>query len=226
MTILKTIKLFEFKDLDSEVKKSIIDDYMQDLPEWWSDDVEERIKNEAQAIGIKEFDFMWSGFCSEGDGLSFTGSLKFKTWLYILQEMFPEWSEISAGEETDGFRVLGKTIHQIIQLQKNDRILWGDCKIHRHSYDYCHGGNVNVLKPESEVRINLNSIREINHDFLYRVSICLNTWKDDLCVRWYNDLQEAYETVIDRDNITEDIESKEIFFTSSGTIITPDEISV
>ena len=61
-------------------------------------------------------------------------------------------------------------------------------------------------------------------DFVGRVQQCLNEWKNDLCCRWYVDLQEAYEVVIDRDNITEDIESNEIYFTASGTIIEADEI--
>ena len=45
MSILKTVKLYSFKDLNSKAQESIINNYIQDLPEWWSDDVEERIMN-------------------------------------------------------------------------------------------------------------------------------------------------------------------------------------
>ena len=84
MPVEKTIKLYEFKELSESVQEGIISEYLQDLPAWWSDDVEERIQNEAAAIGIKDFDFSWSGFWSQGDGLSFTGYLDFKNWLFIL----------------------------------------------------------------------------------------------------------------------------------------------
>ena len=224
MPLLKTIKLFEFKDLDTNVKESIISDYMQDLPEWWSDEIEERIKNEAQAIGVNDFEFAWSGFCSQGDGLSFTGKLSFETWLYILQQQFPEWAKMSAGENTVGFSVLGQTISSIISLHKNNQVSWGDCKIHRHNFNYCHENAVSVTGPYLEVLTNNDNDIDQIHDFVGRAQQCLNEWKSDLCCSWYIDLQEAYEVVIDRDNITEDIESNEIYFTVNGTIIEANEI--
>ena len=84
----KSIQLYSFDELDESVQDNIISAYTQDLPGWWSDEIEERIKNEARAIGIKDFDFVWSGFWSQGDGLSFTGLIDFKTWLYILQQCY------------------------------------------------------------------------------------------------------------------------------------------
>ena len=62
MPVEKTIKLYEFKELSEDVQDGIISNYLQDLPGWWSDDVEERIRNEAESLGIKDFDFCWSGF--------------------------------------------------------------------------------------------------------------------------------------------------------------------
>jgi len=224
MPILKTIKLFEFKDLDRNVKESIISDYMQDLPEWWSDEIEERIKNEAQATGIEDFEFAWSGFCSQGDGLSFTGKISFETWLYILQQQFPAWAKMDADKDTAGFVALGQTIASIISLHKNNKVSWGDCKIHRYNFSYCHENAVSVIGPYLEVLANNDNDISQARDFVGRAQQCLNEWKNDLCCRWYVDLQEAYEVVIDRDNITEDIESNEIYFTANGTIIEADEI--
>ena len=107
MTISKTIRLYEFEELGESIQDSIISSYIQDLPGWWSDDTEERIQNEAKAIGIKNFDFTWSGFWSQGDGLSFTGSLDFKTWLYILQQHFPNWATDDVNE-SNGTKNLAK----------------------------------------------------------------------------------------------------------------------
>ena len=224
MPILKTIKLFKFKDLDNNVKEGIISDYMQDLPEWWSDEIEERIKNEAQATGIEDFEFAWSGFSSQGDGLSFTGKISFETWLYILQQQFPEWAKHDADKNTAGFVALGQTISSIISLHKNKKFSWSDCKIRRYNFNYCHENTVGVTGPRLTSIANNDDDIDQARDFVGRVQQCLNEWKNDLCCRWYVDLQEAYEVVIDRDNITEDIESNEIYFTASGTIIEADEI--
>lgn len=107
MTISKTIRLYEFEELGESIQDSIISSYIQDLPGWWSDDTEERIRNEAKAIGIEDFDFIWSGFWSQGDGLSFTGSLEFKVWLYILQQHFPNWVADDVNE-SNGYKSLVK----------------------------------------------------------------------------------------------------------------------
>tara|TARA_R110001599_G_scaffold275142_1_gene476379 strand:- start:117 stop:725 length:609 start_codon:yes stop_codon:yes gene_type:complete len=197
---------------------------MQDLPEWWSDEIEERIKNEAQATGIKDFEFVWSGFNSQGDGLSFTGKISFETWLYILQQQFPEWAKMAADKDTAGFMALGQTISSIISLHKNDKVSWGDCKIHRYNFNSCHKNAVSVIGPYFEVLASIDDCIDQVHDFVGRAQQCLNEWKNDLCCRWYDDFQKAYEVAIDRDNITEDIESNEIYFTANGTIIEADEI--
>ena len=50
----KTVTLYSFDELEEPIQDNIISNYLQDLPGWWSDDVEERIRNEAEAIGINE----------------------------------------------------------------------------------------------------------------------------------------------------------------------------
>jgi len=52
----------------------------------------------------------------------------------------------------------------------------------------------------------------------------LDDWKNDLCNRWYSELQSGYEAVTERNNIVEDISCKELLFTSSGTIINNGEL--
>ena len=52
----------------------------------------------------------------------------------------------------------------------------------------------------------------------------LNEWKNEMCNKWYSDLQEAYEAHIDRDNIIENIKGHELLFTSSGTIVNDVEL--
>ena len=44
MPVAKTVTLYSFEELASQTQDSIISAYIQDLPGWWSDDVEERIR--------------------------------------------------------------------------------------------------------------------------------------------------------------------------------------
>ena len=42
MPVAKTVTLYSFEELDTQAQDSIISAYVQDLPGWWSDDVEGR----------------------------------------------------------------------------------------------------------------------------------------------------------------------------------------
>ena len=219
MPVEKTIKLYEFKELDEDVQEVIISNYLQDLPGWWSDDTEERIRNEAKSIGIKDFDFSWSGFWSQGDGLSFTGSLDFKNWFYILTERLkPE----------DFVKLCGKLPHELVQRQEQERIQWGACHIVRDNYMYCHENTVSVSEPDSSLgwneRRGYPRDNEIMIKFGEKAQKCLEEWKDEICGKWYSDLQEAYETHIERDNVINSISRHENLFTSNGTIVDETEL--
>ena len=227
MTISKTIRLYEFEELGKSIQDSVISSYIQDLPGWWSDDTEERIQNEAKAIGIKNFDFTWSGFWSQGDGLSFTGSLDFKTWLYILQQHFPNWATDDVNE-SNGYKKLGESLSNIVMMKENNRIEWGDCLIERTMNLYCHENTVRVSEPDSALgwdeRRGYPSDNERMDQFGDKAQKYLEAWKNELCQRWYSELLAAYESFTDRENIVEDLSSKELLFTSSGMIIDEAEL--
>ena len=211
MPVEKTIKLYTFKELNENTRDDIISNYLQDLPCWWSDDVEERIRNEASSIGIEDFDFSWSGFWSQGDGLSFTGSLNFKSWLIILAERLNPTQFAELGE---------KSPRDVVMLQESKRINWGDCRIERETHQYVHENSVSVTWPNSQL-CNLNNTKDPQRmqTFGDGVKIALNEWKDELCNKWYSELQEAYEAHTTRDNIVENIMGHDHLFTSTGIII-------
>ncbi len=219
MPVSKTVTLYEFEELELPVQDNIINTYVQDLPGWWSDDVEERIINEAKSLGINDFDFSWSGFWSQGDGLSFTGTLSFKNWLFILTERL---------SSEQFLKICGKTPQEIVQLQEQNRILWGSCTIGRTSNQYCHENTVEVDEIDSELgwdeRRGYPSDCELMEYFGKNAQKHLEEWKNELCNRWYSELQNAYESVTERANIVEDIKSKDLLFTSAGTIVDDGEL--
>tara|TARA_B100001093_G_scaffold76509_1_gene67338 strand:- start:4142 stop:4804 length:663 start_codon:yes stop_codon:yes gene_type:complete len=220
MPVSKTVTLYSFEELNTTIQDNIISAYVQDLPGWWSDDVEERIRNEAKSLGINNFDFSWSGFWSQGDGLSFTGQINFKNWLFILTE------RLSSKQFSD---LCGKTPQEIVQLKEDNRIEWGGCVIERFNYQYCHENTVQVSEPDSKLgwdeRRGYPSDNEIMSIFGENVQRLLREWKNELCNRWYSELQNAYESVTERDNIVRDINSKELLFTSSGTVVDEGEMA-
>ena len=219
MPVAKTVTLYSFEELDTPIQDSIISSYVQDLPGWWSDDTEERIKNEATAFGIRNFDFSWSGFWSQGDGLSFTGELSFKSWLFILTERL---------DYTEFLKICGKLPHELVQLQENNRIVWGSCVISRTSTQYCHENTVEANVSDSQLgwdeRRGYPSDQEIIDRVQKNVGKYLNDWKNELCHRWYSELQNEYETITERKNIVQDISTRDLLFTSCGTILDDEEL--
>jgi|TARA_R110000823_G_C15951164_1_gene501762 hypothetical protein len=222
----KSITLYSFDELDETIQEQIISEYIQNLPGWWSDDIEERIKHEAEAIGIKNFEFGWSGFWSQGDGLSFTGDLDFKTWLYILQNRFPNWADDKDNSRTNnGYKILGLSLTDVISAHERDYVNFGECRIYRHNTMYCHENTIEVLAPLCDVLLNSKHFWEdYRLKFCGNAKVILNEWKDTLCLRWYNELQDEYESFTQRENIIEEIVSKTLLFTKTGHIITESEL--
>jgi len=227
MSVSKTIKLYEFSELAESIQDTIVSAYIQDLPGWWSDDTEDRIRNEAIALDIQDFDFIWSGFWSQGDGLSFTGTIPFKSWLLILQQHFPSWMADDANE-SNGFKKLGESLSDIVMMKENNRIEWGDCMIERTTHLYCHENTVHVSEPNSvlgwDERRGYPSDSERMESFGVKAQKCLEEWKNELCQRWYSELQAAYESFTERENIVEDISSQSLMFTAIGNIINETEL--
>ena len=219
MPVAKTVTLYSFEELTTQAQENIISAYVQDLPGWWSDDVEERIRNEAQALGINNFDFAWSGFWSQGDGLSFTGQLDFKDWLFILTERL----------SSDQFKNLcGKTPQEIVQLQESNRVIWGSCTIERVSHQYSHENTTRVCRLDSTLgwdeRRGFPSDHEVMLKFDENALSELNVWKNELCNRWYAELQNTYESITERSSIVSDLSSRDTLFTSNGTVVDDVEI--
>ena len=227
MPVSKTIELYEFSELDESIQDTVISAYIQDLPGWWSDDTEDRIRNEAEVLGVQDFDFVWSGFWSQGDGLSFTGTIPFKSWLLILQRHFPNWLSDDVNE-SNGFKKLGESLSDIVMLKEKNRVEWGECLIERSTHLYCHENTVHVSEPDSvlgwDERRGYPSDSERMESFGVKAQKYLEEWKNELCQRWYSELQAAYEAFTDRENIVGDLNSKELLFTSSGNIVDDDEL--
>ena len=76
MSSQKTISVYSFAELSAISQQRAISDYEDsNIHEDWDEPIIEAIKEAAYEIGILDFDVQYSGFSSQGDGLSFTGRL-------------------------------------------------------------------------------------------------------------------------------------------------------
>lgn len=99
MPIQKTIELFSFNELSKDIRQSMIKHF--EVDDWWDQWIIEDIKSEAKEMGIEDFDFQYSGFWSQGDGLSFTGELSSDLIRQIIKDKVNDNPDI----ETDNISV-------------------------------------------------------------------------------------------------------------------------
>lgn len=86
----KTITTYSYDELSPKVKLMLVNQYAEELGDHWDHPCLEGIEEEAADMGIEEFDLRYSGFWSQGDGLSFTGTLNEDLIIKILTEAVSE----------------------------------------------------------------------------------------------------------------------------------------
>lgn len=73
MSRQKEITLYSFSELPDSVKIDLIQGF--EIDHEWDDPIIQTIEQEAEIMGISDFAVYYSGFWSQGDGLSFIGTL-------------------------------------------------------------------------------------------------------------------------------------------------------
>ena len=194
MATQKTITLYSFSELSKEVQAKLIRDYRDD--ESFVDfDFAERhilreIENEASSMGIQDFDFRYSGFYSQGDGASFTGTLTKELVVEVLNK---------ASNAKDWAEVYGNKLDEVY--------------VHRNSTMYVHHNSVEVdfFHDGDDLEISLEDWRQLMSYF--------TDWKDNLCDKFYNRLLESYEALISDENIALLLEDMGEVFLRNGQVL-------
>jgi len=199
MATQKTVTLYSFNELSKEVQAKLIKDYRDD-ESFLDFDFAERhilrdIENEAEVMGIQDFDFRYSGFWSQGDGASFTGTLTKELAVEILER---ESSSTFLHSAKDWAKLYGNNI---------------EVNIVRHSSMYVHAHTVSC-----EFEYDTDEL-EISREDYERITGYLNNWKNNLCYKFYNRLLESYEALISDENIAERLSELEEVFLSNGKIL-------
>ena len=71
---MKTIQAYQFHELPVAIQEKVLNDFDTDSL-YDHDPILEGMKEDLQAIGLEDIEIKYSGFYSQGDGLSFTASV-------------------------------------------------------------------------------------------------------------------------------------------------------
>jgi hypothetical protein len=121
----QSITTYSFSELDSNVQQNLIDTY--EVDPYWDDQVIDDINDEADLLGIHDFNFRYTGFWSQGDGASFTGILSAELITSILKKHFnenlsfnPEELHVSIERKSYPHYVHDKTVYAAIEINEED----------------------------------------------------------------------------------------------------------
>ena len=84
MSYITSVTLYKFSELSESVQNNLVGDF--EAPDYWDEPIIEGVFEEASALGIEDFEFQYTGFGSQGDGCSFTGTLSVSVSEHIYKE--------------------------------------------------------------------------------------------------------------------------------------------
>ena len=193
------IKTFKFSELSEKAKQVAIDQYRNDefYPfDDWHDFIKSDFHEILELIGFYNIDSCFSGFCSQGDGASFTADYTYKKGcLNAVKNYAPNDNELHS-------IVKGIVSHQKDNDYKLECIITHSGSIYSHSntmrFDWSKNGDSYFDWKNIFVE-----------DEIEQLFKGLADW-------YYSKLYNEYEYVMSDEHIIENIESNEYDFLESG----------
>jgi hypothetical protein len=195
-----TIELFNFNELSDDAKNKAIEKFKNDTYyldyDWWYSTCDD-IKTMLEFIGFTDANIQFSGFCSQGDGASFTGNYEYaKGGVKKLIEYAPN--------ET----VFIGAAKQLQELQRKYFYkIYG--KVERISNYYVHENTIAFSLDYHSVNT-LQSVSEIEKE----ITEIVRTISQEI----YSKLENEYEYLMSDEAIVDYILGNEYKFTIDGEI--------
>lgn len=195
-----TINLFSFSELTEKAQRKALDDF-KNQPHYpyseWYDFVKSDFHTILELIGFYNIDSYFSGFCSQGDGASFSANYSYKKGcLKTVKKYVP----------------LDKELHQIVKaligyMKRYNWLL--ECAITTQG-TYCHSNTM---------RFNWDLNGSYCFDWRYDSDESeIEQLFKDLADWYYNQLEKEYEHQISDEYIKELIAINEYSFLASGEL--------
>ena len=194
---MKTVKTYSFNELSDEAKQVAFDNslYINVDNYDWYDSTEDSFHTILELIGFYNIDSNFSGFCSQGDGASFSADYRYKKGcLKAVKQHAPNDVE------------LHNIVGSIISHQKNNGYLLS-CEVSQRG-NYCHSNTMHFNWYKND-----DSCFDWKNDF---VEDELEQLFKDLANWYYSRLKNEYEYLTSFDVVAEMLESDEIQFLENG----------
>jgi len=149
---------------------------------------------EEKGFNIEKDDVRFTGFWSQGDGASFTGSINILTFLRKTKQL---------------------TKYRSVVAKINDNIISDTVSIYQVSYHYCHENTCSV--DDIEV-YNEDLISPKVQDLLDELYALLEETRYNLCKELYSDLETDYDSLISDESIIDTITANEYNFDEEGDL--------
>lgn len=196
---MRTIDIYLFEELPEEIQDKIVERklYTDWGNYWFPDPLLEVFKDTAKEYGFEDIDISYRGFCSQGDGLSFTGKINID---YFIDKIVKENPKLSK------FRI--KTLIEYTGTTFT---------LKRITYHYCHENTVDTC-------ITINSTQRLtdrSYDYLHEIANYLEKYiestRKELCRHFYASLGEDYNAFMDEEVVKEYlIDDSDTYYTVQG----------
>lgn len=200
---------YELRRLSQSVREEVIEKWAQETAqdEWW-DFVYEDAKRIGALMGIRVDDIQFSGFCSQGDGASFTGRYA----------CVPEGAKAVKAEASED-KELHRIAEELTRLQTTLKLQHGftfECRIDRSIGNYSHSRMMSIGDWGTEELAAAFDGRH-RHDYCDREIIGpFQELLRDFANWIYRQLEAEYEHLTSVESITDQIEGMGLRFSSTG----------
>lgn len=191
-------KLYKYEELDAKAKQRIKQRYREDNEEgeFVCDHIKEFWENEVLPVkGFTDVEIQCSGFGSQGDGASFTAEINLLKVFNAFEEEFRK-----------------KDITDATVLSTND---YFEFRCTRKYDNYVHEKSVGIEYTYSQ---GYDSVTEGQCDMASLIAEVLESIKDGLCYKLYNELEEGYFSVYTDEYLDETISNYENEYYADGEV--------
>jgi hypothetical protein len=191
----------KFNELDERTQDKVLEKHYDINVDYqdWHEGVLDYWKEKLEALGIYKPEINYSGFWSQGDGASFTGSIDQWDILTLLSSL----------------KVLKKFRYLVDNIRKDNISL--SVTFDRISSHYSHE---NTCRTNIDWRVESDLV---NYDLVAtrarELEEYLEDWRRDTCHEIYKSLETEYDYQTSREQIIESLEANEYEFDEEGDII-------
>jgi len=200
---VKETEVFEYHELSEQAKENALDAYVENGLFWdWHETTIDDFKKALEALGFINIDIQFSGFYSQGDGLSFTASFPYllEDWRKALESIYHDEAFLDLGAE------LVRLQEELLRLDYDYDPDDFSFQVVRDSVHYCHEKTV-----YADFHLQMNKeLEKIERDVTEAI------W--DTCIDLYHFLRKEYEEITSPSYFAELCEINQWEFTENGDI--------